>query len=116
MPNFNWSLDISCSSERDIENLRTAYLLITGYPVVLEGGFIKGHARSLSDIEGIIGVEYTKGKLTPEELEEELNTINQRLVELGKEEASYEGIEERNELEHELNLIKERLKALSDTP
>lgn len=56
---YTWTLDISESNVRDIENLRTCYRLMTNHPVIIKGNFLAGKCKCLSELEGQTGIEFT---------------------------------------------------------
>jgi hypothetical protein len=66
---YTWTLDISESSVRDIENLRTCYRLMTNHPVIRKGNFLAGKCKCPSELEGQSGIEFYSEPLSGFNLE-----------------------------------------------
>lgn len=55
---WSWTLDVSLSSDRDIENLMYSYKLLTGFPVERVDNELKGKCNNPSDLEGQRGLHF----------------------------------------------------------
>lgn len=55
---YTWTLDVASSSERDVENLRMCYRIMTGNAVYLMKGYLKGKCKCPSELEGQTGIEF----------------------------------------------------------
>jgi hypothetical protein len=102
MPRIQWQLDVSTSSARDVDNLLMAYPLVTGYPVVYEGDYLKGSASRLADIIGIVGVEWSQGKMSEEELDREFDMLIEQRASLDTKPADWDNMLYSQELEYQL--------------
>lgn len=55
---WSWTLDISNSSDRDIDNLSNCYRILTGFPVERVGSELQGKCNNPSDLEGQRGLHF----------------------------------------------------------